>query len=151
MAGMEFGKVRAAIADAARAVVLPPGVKASLTCTGYTPDAVTEPHFFVGEFSTEFDKTYGRLDEVEYTCRVLVGRGDDRAAQELLDALLSRGGPSSLKVAIEAARGAPGEAALGGLADDLHVTRMQGYRWYEHQGVQFVGAELVVRVIGDGS
>lgn len=148
---MEFGKVRAALAEAASAVILPPGIKASLTCTGYTPDSVTEPHFFVGEFSAEYDKTYGRMDEVEYTCRVLVGRGDDRAAQELLDALLSRDGAASLKAAIEAARGAPGEAALGGLADDLHVTRMQGYRWYEHAGIQYVGAELMVRVIGDGS
>ncbi|MER6892022.1 hypothetical protein [Streptomyces halstedii] len=149
---MQFSQVREAIAEAARAVVLPPGVKASLTCTGYTPDAVTEPHFFVGEFSVEYDKTFGRgLDEAEFTCRALVGRGDDRASQEVLDALLSGGGPSSLKAAIEAARGAPGEAALGGLADDLHVTRVQGYRWYEHAGVQYVGAELIIRVIGDGS
>lgn len=149
--GMQFGKIRAALADAARAVVLPPGVKGSLTCDGYTPDSVNEPHFFVGEFSAEYDKTFRGMDEAEFTCRVLVGRGDDRAAQEVLDALLSRGGPSSLKSAIEAARGAPGQPALGGLADDLHVTRMQGYRWYEHNGLQYVGAELVVRVIGDGS
>lgn len=149
---MQFGAIREAIAEAAKAVTLPPGVKGSLTCTGYTPDSVTEPHFFVGEFTVEFDKTFGRgEDEAEFTCRVLVGRADDRAAQEVLDALLSSAGPSSLKAAIENARGAPGQPALGGLADDLHVMRVQGYRWYEHAGAEYVGAELVVRVIGDGS
>ena len=149
---MQFGKVREAIAAAAKAAALLAGVKGSLTCTGYTPDGITEPHFFVGEFTVTYDRTFGRgTDEAEYTCRVLVGRADDRAAQELLDALLSSAGPSSLKTAIEAARGAPGELALGGLADDLHVVRMQGYRWYEHANTEYVGAELVVRVIGSGS
>ncbi len=148
---MQFAEIRAAIADAARAVTLPAGVR-KLTASGYTPDAVDEPHFFVGEFTVEYDKTFGRgLDEAEFTCRVLVGRQDDRAAQRTLDGLLSGGGPASLKAAIEAARGAPSEAALGGLADDLHVTRIQGYRWYEHNGTQYVGAELIIRVIGDGS
>lgn len=146
-----MSQVRAAIADAARTAVMPAGT-AKLTCTGYVPDSVTAPHFFVGEYSVEFDKAMRRsLDEVELTCRVLVGRADDRAAQAVLDALLSGSGPSSLKAALEAARGAPGEYALGGLAHDLHVTRMQGYRWYEHQGTQYVGAELIVKVIGDGS
>jgi hypothetical protein len=65
--------------------------------------------------------------------------------------MLSGSGPASLKAAIEAARGAPGQYALGGLAHDLHVMRVQGYRWYEHEGAQFVGAELIVKVIGDGS
>lgn len=147
---MRMSAVRAAIADAARQVVMPAGTP-KLTTTGYVPDAVTAPHFFVGEYSVEYDKAMRRgLDEVEFTCRVLVGRADDRAGQEILDALLDGAGPSSLKQAIEAARGAPGEYALGGLADDLRLTRVQGYRWYEHQGTQYVGAELIIRVIGTG-
>ncbi|MFE2556672.1 hypothetical protein ACFXGT_11640 [Streptomyces sp. NPDC059352] len=147
---MHMSAVRAAIADAARLVVMPAGT-AKLTCTGYVPDAVSAPHFVVGEYSVEYDKAMGRaLDEAEFTCRVLVGRVDDRAGQELLDALLDGSGPASLKAAIEAARGAPGEYALGGLAHDLRVTRIQGYRWYEHNGIQYVGAELIIRVIGQG-
>ncbi|TLQ45754.1 hypothetical protein [Streptomyces marianii] len=149
---MQISQVREAIATAASDVVLPAAHKSALTCTGYTPDAVTEPHFFVGEYEQEFDKAYNRgLDVLEFTCRVLVGRADDKTAQELLDGMLSGSGPASLKQAIEAARGAPGELALGGLAHDLHVTRVQGYRWYEHQGTQYVGAELVIKVIGSGS
>lgn len=148
---MQMSGIREAVADAARAVVLPEGI-GKLTCSGYTPDAVTAPHFFCGEYSVNFDRAMGRaLDEVELTCRVLVGRADDKSAQKTLDALLSGSGPASLKLAIEAARGAPGEYALGGLAHDLHVMRVQGYRWYEHQGTQYVGAELVIKVIGEGS
>ena len=148
---MDISAVREAIAVAASAVQLPSGVR-KLTCTGYTPDAVTEPHFFVGEVSIDFDKAMGRgLDELEITCRALCGRGDDRAAQRVLDALLSGSGPASLKQAIEAARGAPGEYALGGLADDLRLERVQGYRWYEHAGTQYVGAELIIRVFGKGT
>lgn len=143
--------VREAIADAARAVVLPAGV-GQLTATGYLPDAVVAPHFFCGEYSVDFDKAMRRsLDSAELTCRVLVGHADDKSAQRILDALLSGSGPASLKTAIEAARGAPGEYALGGLAHDLHVMRVQGYRWYEHAGAQYVGAELVIKVIGEGS
>ncbi|MEU3563517.1 hypothetical protein [Kitasatospora sp. NPDC006786] len=147
---MQIAAVRTAIAAAAGAVVLPPAA-GQLTCTGYTPDSVNEPHFFVGEVSVEYDKAMGRaLDELEITCRALVGRGDDRSAQAVLDALLSGSGPASLKAAIEASRGAPGQPALGGLAHDLRVERVQGYRWYEHAGVQYVGAEIIIRVIGDG-
>ncbi|WP_327413232.1 hypothetical protein [Streptomyces sp. NBC_01233] len=147
---MQMSAVREAIAAAAREVVLPSGLP-KLTCHGYTPDSITAPCFFAAEYSLEFDKAMGRaLDEAELTCRVLVGRADDVSAQRTLDALLSGSGPASLKAAIEAARGAPGEYALGGLAHDLHVTRVQGYRWYEHQGTQYVGAELIIRIIGDG-
>ncbi|MCZ7413041.1 hypothetical protein [Streptomyces sp. WMMC897] len=148
---MQISQVRSALADAARAVVLPAGVR-KLTCSGFVPDAVTEPHFFVGEYQQTFDRAMRRgLDEIEFTCRVLVGRQDDRAAQELVDAMLSGSGSASLKAAMEAARGAPGEYALSGAAHDLHVTRSQGPRWYEHAGTQYVGAEMTVKVIGEGA
>lgn len=148
---MQPAAIRDAIADAARAVVLPDGI-GKLTCTGHVPDAVVEPHFFCGEYSVNFDRAMRRsLDEVELTCRVLVSRADDRAAQRILDAMLAGAGPASLKQAIEAARGAPGDYALGGLAHDLHVMRIQGYRWYEHQNTTYIGAELIIKVIGEGS
>jgi hypothetical protein len=143
--------IRDAIADAASAVVLPAGI-GKLTCTGYVPDAITAPHFYVGEYTVTFDRAMRRsLDELEFTCLVLVGRADDRSSQRILDGLLAGAGTASLKAALEAARGAPGEYALGGLAHDLHVMRIQGYRWYEHQGTKYVGAELVIKVIGEGS
>lgn len=144
---MQISEIRVAIAEAASAVVLPAGV-GELTCSGFTPDAIYEPHFYVGEYDQEYDRTYNGTDRVEFTCRALVGRGDDISAQKILDALLSRNGTGSLKTAIEAARGAPGEKALGGLSHDLRVMRVQAYRWYEHAGTKYVGAELVIEVIG---
>ena len=147
---MQITPIRDALAAAARVVVLPVGI-GKLTCFGYVPDSVVTPCFFVGEVDITYDKTHGRgTDELMFTCRVLAGRADDRSAQRVLDSLLSGAGVASLKVALEAARGAPGELALGGAADDLHLERVQGYRWYEHQGSSFVGAELAVKVIGDG-
>lgn len=147
---MQISPIRYAIADAARTVVLAEGL-GKLTATGYVPDAVAAPCFFVAEVEVTYDKAMGRgLDELSFTCRVLVGRADDRTSQQTLDGLLSGSGPASLKAAIEVARGAPGQAALGGLADDLHLQRVQGYRWYEHEGTTYVGAELVIKVIGPG-
>lgn len=148
---MQISPIRDAIADAASAVVLPAGV-GKLLCTGYVPDSVVTPCFYVAEVEINFDKTMGRkLDELLFTARAYTSRADDRAGQRLLDALLSGSGPASLKEALEAARGAPGELALGGLADDLHVQRVQGYRWFEHGTSTYLGAEFAIKVIGDGS
>lgn len=148
---MQISAVREALADAARTVILPEGIP-KLTCSGYVPDSVNAPHFFIGEYDQVFDRVMARgMDELTFTARVLVGRADDRAAQQTLDAMLSGSGPASLKQAIEVARGAPGDYALGGLAHDLHVMRVQGYRWYEHAGSTYVGAELMIKVIGEGS
>jgi hypothetical protein len=147
---MQISAIRSAIADAAREVTVPGGTRA-LTCTGYLPDAITEPHFFIGDVSIEYDRAMNRaLDALEVTARVLVGREDDISAQTILDGLLDGSGPGSLKAAIESARGAPGEYALDGLAHDLRVERVQGYRWFEHNGVTYIGAELIIRVIGAG-
>jgi hypothetical protein len=148
---MDVFTVREGIAAAARTVVLPEGV-AKLTSTAYLPSAPTTPHFFVGDYTVDFDKTMRRgTDEIEFTCGVVVSRSDDLSGQRVLDGLLSGSGEGSLKEAIEVARGAPGELALGGAADDLRVTRVQSYRYYEVAGVQYLGAQFTIRVIGDGS
>lgn len=142
---MDIGGVKVALADTVRAEI------PSLTCFGYVPDSIPEPCFFVGEAEIEFDKTFGRgLDEVTLTCRLLVSRADDRSGQAALDRYLSGSGPRSIKRAIETARGAPGEYALGGLAHDLHLTRVQAYRMYAVGENTYYGAELMVRVIGEG-
>src|SRR5689334_18750441 len=102
---MQISAVRNALANAARAVVLPDGLP-KLTCSGYVPDSVIAPHFFVAEYEQDFDKAMARgLDELVFTTRVLVGRADDKAAQQVLDLMLSGSGPASLKQAIELARG----------------------------------------------
>ncbi|GGS87645.1 hypothetical protein GCM10010156_52700 [Planobispora rosea] len=142
---MDIGAIRDAIADAVRDAI------PRLNCFGYCPDSIPEPCFYVGEVDIEFDQAFGRgLDELMVTCRLLVSRSDDRAGQAALDRHLAGSGPHSIKAALGAARGAPGEMALGGLADDVHLQRVQGYRMYQVGDTYYYGAELVVRVIGGG-
>lgn len=140
---MDLSAVRQGLADAASTI-------SGLNCYGYVPDSISEPAFFTAETDIVFDKTFGRgMDELMVTCRVLVGRSDDKASQTLLDGYLKGNGPTSLKAALQ---GTPGVAqTLNGACDDVHVMRVQGYRFYEHNGTQYVGAELVVRVIGTGT
>ncbi|MBM7083605.1 hypothetical protein [Micromonospora humidisoli] len=139
---MDISRVRAGLGAAAGTVVSDP----PLTTFGYVPDAFEAPCFFPAEVDVDFTGAFGRgLDELMVTCRVLVGTADDRASQQLLDGYLSGAGPASLKQALEA------DSTLGGACDDLMVLRVQGYRYYEHTGTKYVGAELVVKVIGDGS
>jgi len=147
---VQITPIREALAAAVKTVVMPAGT-AKLKVFPYVPDDVVSPCFFVAEVDIVFDRTFGRgTDELLFTCRILISATNDRPTQRLLDRLLSGSGEGSLKQAIEAARGAAGELALGGLADDLHLQRVQGYRWYEHAGSTYVGAELVIKVIGDG-
>jgi hypothetical protein len=142
---MDVGAIRKGIARAVKAGV------PSLNCFGYVPDSCPEPCFYAGEVDITFDRTFGRgLDEIEVTCRLLVSRADDRSGQAALDRYLAGSGPHSIKAALVAARGAPGEPALDGLCDDLHLTRVQAYRMYQVGEVQYYGAELIVRVIGRG-
>jgi hypothetical protein len=142
---MEPGAIREALATAVRDAI------PVLNCFGYCPDSIPEPCFYAGEVEIDFDRAFGRgMDEMRVTCRLLVSRADDKSGQAALDGYLAGSGPLSVKAAIEAARGAPGQPALGGLCDDLHLMRVQGYRMYQVGEVQFYGAELIVRIIGEG-
>lgn len=118
-----------------------------LTATAFVPDSITEPQLFVAEPEINYDRTYGRDAELEFVCRLLVGRQDDRSSQRLLRLFLSTGNPESVKDAIESARGGPGQPALDGVADDLWVRRVERPRWYEHAGTQYVGVDIAIRVV----
>lgn len=144
---MDLQAVAEGLADAAADVTCDP----PLNTFAFAPDSVPEPCAFVAEMEIEFDKAHNRgLDEVMVTMRVLVGRSDDKAAAARLNGLMSGSGAGSLKAALEAARGAPGQSALDGACDDFHVTRIQGHRWYEHASTTYLGGEWRIRVIGPG-
>ncbi len=140
---MNISTVRERLAEAAASIE-------GLTCTGYVPDAVTEPHWYAGEVEIDVNNAMGRggYDDARVTMRLLVSRGDDKAGQALLDEYLSRTGPKSIRLALNAARGAPGEYALGGACDDFSIERIQAYRLYLVGEVQFYGAEVIVHVVG---
>jgi hypothetical protein len=143
---VDLKAVRAGIADALRTV------SPRLNAYPATPGAVSVPCVLVVLQRKSFDMAHGRgADEVRVTLRLLVSRADDEAGQDRLDAYLAGSGPSSIKGAMEAARGAPGAGALNGVCDDVQVTGWDNYGMHEHAGVMFLGAEFDVRVIGDGS
>lgn len=137
---MDFNAVCTALAAAADTID-------GLNTHDFVPDAVSEPCFYPHTIAVEFDTDFGGGVEAVITCMVLVSRADDRAGQESLRAFMGDGS-ASLKAALEAARGAPGELALDGAADDFRVERINEYGVYTVGEVAFYGAKLIVRVIG---
>jgi hypothetical protein len=101
----------------------------NLDTYAFAPAKPSIPCFYVGEVSIEPNNTFGDgCDVAEVTCRVLVSTADDADGQLLLDQYLSRTGTYSIRAALLAARGDPGELALNGKADDLMIVRIDGYR-----------------------
>jgi len=145
---MDMQEVSEALAAAAGTVISTP----KLITYAFVPHSVTAPCCFVAEYTIDFDRAMNRaLDAVDVTMRALVSPADEAVGTRRLNGLLSGSGGGALKQAIESARGAPGELALGGAADDYRVTRIEGGRWYQHDGVQYLGAEITVHVIGSSA
>jgi hypothetical protein len=89
----------------------------------------------------DFDLNANRgADTYTFIVYVLVGRADDRTAQNRLDGFVS--GPSSVKTAIESDR------TLGGAADTCRVTGMSNYQQVSIGETVFLGVEFEVEVVG---
>lgn len=142
---MRISQVRRELAAAVKAASIN-----RLTCYGYTPSAPTVPAFVVGPVTIEPNNTFGGSDTAEITCTVVTSMADDKDGQVLLDDLLSRDGDKSIRAALLNARGAPGEYALNGAADDLSIVRIDGYRQivWSDDSATYYGADITVRVIG---
>lgn len=137
---MDISAVRQGLADNAATI-------AGLATYGYVPDSIIAPTFFAGEVDITYDAAYARgMDDIRVTCKILAAPATEvQTGQQRLDGYLKGAGPTSLKAAIES------DDTLGGACDDLRVERVQGYRLYELGGVTYIGAELIVRVIGSGT
>lgn len=146
---MNLHAVKVALAAAVETVESDP----PLRCLWYLPDSITPPMAYLQLESVTYDQTFARgQDEIILTVMVMVARADDQSAQAMIDDYLSGSGPLSIKAAIESARGAPGESALDGAADDVHVTGTESPpRWYQFGEERFHGVGLRVRVIGTGA
>ncbi|MER7002209.1 hypothetical protein ABT297_04060 [Dactylosporangium sp. NPDC000555] len=147
---MYVALVRQRLAAAAATVVLPAGLP-KLQTFGYVPADIDPPCFYAGEAEYNPLTDFGATDTVTITCRVLTSTVDDEAGQLLLDQLLRRTGPTSVRAALERARGAPGQHALDGACDDFVVTRIAGYRLYRVADRAHFGAEITVKAVGDGT
>ena len=127
-----MSELRVALADAMSAV---PNLRTSAT----VPDAPRPPIAVVMPDRIVYDLNARRgADTYFFTVMLLVGRADDRAAQNNLDAYLV--GPNSIKAAIEADR------TLGGKADTCRVTEMNNYASMPVGDTMYLAAQFVVEV-----
>jgi hypothetical protein len=88
-------------------------------------------------------------DENVVVVRAFIGISSDIAAQMTLDKMLQSSGPLSVKEAIEKVDSpGSGRVTLGGLVDDLRVTRSTGYQVYPQPGEQddVLGAAWYVQI-----
>ena len=99
------------------------------------PAAVVNP----GSPLVIYDQAFDGTDKLNFIVVVLVGKANDRAAQDALDAYLTNAGPSSVKAAIE--------GTLGGLVVDCTVTTATNYGVYTVGTVDYLGVRFNVEVL----
>jgi len=105
------------------------------------PDEVHPPCAIVIPEEITFDNTFGRGgDGSLFTIRVLVGKVDDAAAQDAIDAYMNGSGSGSVKTAIEA------DTTLSGTVDTCSVKKAKRYGVADHNGVQYLACDFTLRV-----
>lgn len=112
------------------------GLRSSAT----VPDNPRPPIAVVIPERVQYDINAGRgADRFFFTITVLVGRADDRTAQNLLDGFVV--GNASVKAAVESDR------TLGGKADTCRVTDMNNYGSITIGEVLYLSAQFTVEVV----
>ena len=106
------------------------------------PDDPHPPIAIVKPNSITYDLAFARTggDEYEFLVLLIVGRVDERSAQNKLDGYCAPSGPTSVKQAIES------DKSLGGKAYDLRVREMRNYQQVTVGDVTYLSAEFVVQV-----
>jgi hypothetical protein len=106
------------------------------------PDQINPPVAVVMPTSITYDTAFARTggDEYEFSVMVIVGRVDERMAQNKLDAYCSGTGSQSIKAAIESNR------TLGGKAFDCRVTSLRNYTQVSVADVTYLAADFAVQV-----
>lgn len=117
------------------------GAITGLRTAATMPDQPNPPIAIVMPQSVSYDTAFGRgLDTYEFVVLVIVGRVDERTAQNLLDGYCNPTGATSIKTAIESDR------TLGGEVNDLRVTDMRNYSSIPVGEITYLAAEFVVSV-----
>ena len=137
-----FRQLAAAVTDAQI-----PGTTKRVVATPFSPDNPTPPHFFVAEFIGDYDETYGEDMNLTVTARLMLSRASEDTGQAEGRSLAGTG-TNTIRHALEAARGAPGQAALNGACDDIQLKRVVGPRLYQYGDDQFYGLEFTIFVLG---
>lgn len=148
---MDLNAIRRALAAQLRAEItgLP------LTVYHFVPQDASAPFAYVQTERVEYNRTSrNKSIEVDLSIMLMVSTSDDETAQEQIDAFLSDSdATTSIKLACDAANGAPGQGALGGLCDYVHLSGTDGApRWFEWgEGKKYHGVGLKVRILGTGA
>ena len=101
------------------------------------PDSPNPPIALVTPISVSFDDSFKRgMQTYTFVISVIVGRVDERSAQNKLDAFVSSTGSQSIKLAVES------DKTLGGSAFDCRVTEMRNYGELTIGDVIYLSAEF---------
>ncbi len=147
MTDLDINLVYERIAEAVNDATLD-GETLRVTATAFSPDVPTVPHFFPAEFIADYDRTFGGLTELVITARLMLSRASDETGQREARRLASAG-VNTIREAINTAAGSPGEMALDGAADDIHLRRATGPRLYDYgTDGHFYGLEFTIFVMG---
>ena len=108
------------------------------------PDNPNPPIAIVVPSTVSFDDTFQRgMQTYSFTVLVIVGRADERTAQNKLDAYCASTGSSSIKLAVEK------DKTLGGKAFDVRLTEMRNYGQIVIGEVTYLSSEFSVLVYAD--
>jgi hypothetical protein len=108
------------------------------------PDNPNPPVAIVIPRTVTFDEAFRKgMQTYSFNVMVIVGRADERSAQNNLDAYCSSTGTSSIKLAVQSDR------TLGGNAFDLRVTEMTNYGQITVGEVVYLSGEFAVLVYAD--
>lgn len=118
-----------------------------LIALAYEPDAAPDvPLLFPAGVDTDFDQAHGRgQDRLDITMTLLLSRVDAPTRSQLQAGYMSGSGDYSLKAQLSRDR------TLGGACSDMRVTKIRGQRFYELAGIRYLGATVVLFVIGRGN
>ena len=115
-----------------------------LRTTSTMPDSPKPPVAIVIPRSVSYDEAFRKGMQIYgFNVMVIVGRVDERSAQNNLDSYCSSTGSSSIKLAVES------DKTLGGNAFDVRVTEMTNYGQITVGEVVYLSAEFQVLCYAD--
>ena len=116
------------------------GLRTSAT----VPDNPNPPIAIVMPDGITFDNAFQKgMHTYTFTVMVIVGRADERSAQNKLDGFVSGTGSSSIKLAIES------DKTLNGVVFDTRVTELRNYGSITISDVVYLVAEFAVTCYAD--
>jgi hypothetical protein len=125
-----------------------------VSATAFMPLYPTVPHFYPHSWRITYDRTYGGtegtpsgMNELTTTWHLLLSLADDESGFAEASRLAGSG-ESTIRARLLAARGAPGQDALDGAAEDLRLVTASGPSLVDIGDAHYLAIEMPVFVIG---